>query len=339
MATRLQQIRTMRLIRPEDWNRVTRKIGAKKNKTYHGRESGGWRHAWHTVARWDPSEQAWALQIKAGYVNASETEAPAMRSRLAPALTRERLGIGESGSERIVAWLSEAPWIRVPSDLWREIGGDAISTETVPEFFSELGVEGASVIAPDAAGESAVLVAASPVPRERRRHLRAVDIVLRVPKPIVVPELTEAGGGNTRFSWTVQSAAGNPQILLERKWEPQLAAPSLQEQLVTGRSEDPYTEALVATVYLLSRPGLSAGSAIGPDWQPHVNHALFWNRIYQAKVTMNLLPEAILVAPVTLAGGAGQGTIQGIVDELNARDAELANALGRSNTLTSFGSV
>lgn len=329
----------MRLIRPDEWNRVAAKIAAKKNKSYHTRESGGWRHPWHTVARWDPSEQAWALQVKAGYVNANETECPPMSARLAPALTRERLGIGTGASERITPWLSEAPWIRVPSSLWREIGTDAVTTEAVPDFFSALGVEGPTVLTGDGAGETAVLVAASPVPRERRRYLRAIDLVLRVPKPVVEASLIEAGGTGTRFSWTINPAAGNPSIELQRQWVEPPPAPSLAEQLVTGRVEDPWTEALVATVYLLSRPGIPAGGEVGPDWQPHVNHALFWNRIYQSKTTMNLIPEAALQAPVTLAGGAGQGLIQGIVDELNQRDAELANALGRGNTRVSFGSV
>lgn len=339
MTTRVPR-RAMRLIRPEAWNRVAGKIAAKKNKSYHGRESGGWRHPWNTVARWDPQAETWAIQVQAGYVNAAETEAPAMSAEIAPALTRQRLGITGGGRRRelVTPWLSEGPWIRINPTLWREIGTGAVGSERVPDFFTALGVEGSDQIVIDAASETVSLVAPPTVPPERRRLLRAVDLVLTVPKPIVVPALTEGPAG-TAFSWEVAAASGNPFVTLRRLHVPQAPPPTLQEQLVTGRSEDPYTETLVATVYLLSRPGVPLGYPIGPDWQPMVKHALFWNRIHQAKVRINLVPSTPLVSPIPLAGGAGQGIIQSILDDLNARDAQLSAALGQGSTLTTFGSV
>lgn len=328
--------RAMRLIRPEDWDRVAQKIAAKKNKSYQGRESGGWRHPWHTIARWDPQTLTWAIQVKAGYVNAAETEAPAMPADIAPAATRLRL---DATSGRVIPWLSEAPWIRIPRDLWREIGTGAVETEPVPEFFTAQGVEGSDQIVIDAEDESVSLVAPPTVPPARRRLLRAVDLVLTVPKPILTPALVSGPGGTTELTWTVAAASGDPFLTVRRVHVPQAPPPTLQERLVTGRSEDPYTESLVATVYLLSRPGVPLGYPIGPDWQPHVKHALFWNRIHQAKVRMNLVPTAPLVSPIPLGGGAGQGIIQSILDDLNARDAALAAALGQASTLTTFGSV
>jgi len=330
--------RAMPLIRPEDWNRVAEKIAAKKNKSYQGRESGGWRHPWHTIARWDPQAISWAIQVKAGYVNAAETTAPAMPAEIAPAATRERLGI-TGGGRRVSPWLSEGPWIRIPADLWREVGTGSIGTEPVPAFFTALGVEGSDQIVIDAETESVSLVAPPTVPPERRRLLRAVDLVLTVPKPTLTPALTEGPGGTTALTWSVASAIGDPFLTVRRVHVPQAPPPTLQEQLLTGRSEDPFTETLVATVYLLSRPGVPLGTLVGPDWQPHVDHALFWNRIYQAKVRMNLVPPTPLVSPIPLAGGAGQGIIQSILDDLNAQDATLAIALGQGSTLTTFGSV
>ena len=127
----------MRLIRPDAWNRVAQKIAAKKNKSYHGSESGGWRHPWQTACRWDPRSQSWAMQMQPGYVNAAETDCPPLSAELAPAATRARLGIAAGGRQRqkVTPWLSEGPWIPINPALWREIGTGAVESETVPAFF------------------------------------------------------------------------------------------------------------------------------------------------------------------------------------------------------------
>lgn len=331
----------MRLIRPEAWNRVAQKIAAKKNKSYHGAESGGWRHPWQTACRWDPRSQSWAMQMQPGYVNAAETDCPPLSAELAPAATRARLGIAAGGRQRqkVTPWLSEGPWIPINPALWREIGTGAVESETVPAFFVAQGVEGSEQIEVDAEELTLSVVAAPPVPTDRRRLLRAVDIVLTVPKPTLRPSFITGLGGTTELTWTTAPAIGNPFLSVRRLHVPALPAPTLQEQLVTGRTEDPYTETLVATVYLLSRPGVPLGYAVGPDWQPHVKHFLFWNRIYQAKVLMNLVPPTPLTSPIPLAAGAGQGIIQNIIDDMNAKDATLAAALSQASTLTTFGSI
>jgi len=331
----------LRLIRPEAWNRVARKIAAKKNKSYQSRESGGWRHPWQTTARWDPRALTWAIQIQPGYVNAAETDCPRMSAELAPAVTRQRLEITGGGRQRqlITPWLSEGPWIRINPTLWREIGTGSIGTEPVPAFFSALGVEGADQLVINEEDESVSLVAAAPVPADRRRLLSAVDVVLTVPKPVVEATLVEGPGGPTEFTWSVSPARGNPAVSVTRAYAPQLPPPTLQEQIITGRTEDPFTTRLLATIYLLSRPGAPLGTPIGPDWQPMVKHSLFWNRIYQSKVILNLVPSAPLVSTIPLAGGAGQGIIQSILDDLNAQDAALSAALSRATTLTTYGSI
>jgi len=332
----------MPLIRPADWNRVLRKIAAKKNRSYHGSESGGgFRHPWRTSAAYDPTSRLWAIQIQPGYVNAAETEAPSMSARLASQETRERLGLAAGSTQPVRPWLSERPWIPIAADLWREIGTGTtgLAAEPVPPFFTALGVEAASQIVIDEADQRISVVAATPVPAERRRYLRAVDVVLTVPKPAIRATLVPTEAGGSRVDYTIDSASGAPFVTVRRRYEPRPPAPTLQEQLATGRTDDGYVETRVVTVYLLSPTGLKIGTPIGPDWAAYMAHGLFYNRIFTSRVIVNVVPPSSLISPIPLAGGAGQGIIDSIIDDLNTRDAQLSLALSQAGVLTRFASV
>lgn len=332
----------MRLIRPADWNRVLRQIAAKKNKSYHGSDrGGGFVHPWRTSAGYDVERERWAIRVQPGYVNAAETEVPAMAARLAPPETRERLGLSRGSDQSVRPWLSERPWIPIAPALWREIGtGETgVSAESVPPFFTALGVEAATEIVVDTENQRVSLVAPTPVPEFRRRYLRAVDVVLTVPKPAIRAALVPTESGGTRIDYTIASGSGAPSLSIRRRYEPRPPAPTLQEQLATGRTDDDYLETRVVTVYLLSPTGTKPGTPLGRDWTAYTAHALFYNRVYSSRVVLDLFPPQALASPIPLAGGAGQSIIATILDDLNARDAELSLTLGRAGVLTHFASV
>jgi hypothetical protein len=330
----------VQVIRPADWNRVLRKIGAKKNRSYYGSASGaGFLHPWRTTAGYDVESNLWGIRIQPGYINAAETEVPAMAARLAPRETRERLGLGAGSTRPARPWLSERPWMRIPADLWRSIGTGETGSDPVPDFFQALGVEGSAQIVIDAEDQSVSVVAPPPVPVERRRYLRAVDVVLTVPKPAIRAVLVPTESGGTRIDYTVAPGTGSPFLSIRRRYDPRPPAPSLQEQLVTGRTDDNYIEKRVVTVYLLSPAGTKFGAPIGRDWAPYFAHGLFYNLVSASRVILNIIPPSSLSSTIPLAGGAGQSIIESILDDLNARDAELSLALSQAGVLTHFHSV
>lgn len=326
----------MRLIPPRKWNAVARKILRKHRVSYTGGGDGrGWSHPWRTAAQWSPVLRSWGIQIAPAFVNAAETELPRVPAAYAPVETRTRLDLAPDSRERVSPWLSERPWIPVTD--FREIGTGTVdlSPEPVPKFFQTRGVQTASQIQIDDATGGVSVVAALPVPPERRRFLRAVDIVLRVPKPTVAPVLVEAGG-RTAISLEVQLPTSGPSLSFTPRYVPQPPPPSLQEQLITGRVEDPYVERHVSTLYLLSPPGVPPGTPIAGDWQAFAKHRIFWNLAFSWKLLRNDFEAVDLSFPTGLAGGIADLNIGTFVDDLIAQDEQASLLLTQAAILTRF---
>jgi len=334
--------RALRLIRPDRWNRVVGELAKKLNLTCSTRESGTpWRHPWDTAAIWSPSDRVWKLNTYPGYINAAETETSSLPARRAPAPTLARLGIRNTRSSvPVVPWLSERPWLPVTD--WRAIGTDAepgVTPEAVPEFFTARGVEAGTVVDVDAIEQTISVTQGTTVPPAQRRLLRAVDVVIRVPKPTLQIELTSDEAGGSTFFIGGERPGGNPVLTVRRRYEPQLPPPSLEEQLLTGRVDDPYTESLVATVYLLSPPGTQPGADVSAKWQPYTRHSLFWNRGYAYEIIKRVVPALDQSFGIPLAGGIGNSLIDSFLADLNERDRELSLLISSGQVRTDFWTV
>ena len=328
----------MRVIRPRAWNRTLGELSRKLEVRYRETESGTrFRHPWNTVARYDLENGVWSVNVQPGYINAAETLGPSIPIRAAPEETLTRLGIQQRNSSRpVVPWLSERPWF--PTTAWRALGTDAdpaAEPETVPRFFLESGVESASQLQLDLADPGVSVTQRVTVPLDQRRLLRAVDVVLRVAKPMIEASFEETSSG-PELTFQVSSSPAPPELSLRRKFVEPPEAPSLVEQLLTGATDLPYTERRVATVYLLSPPRLAAGSEVGPSWQPFVEHSLFFNRGFGYEVDLSVVPTVDQSFTIPLAGGVAGQTIENLIEDLNDNDAELSLLLSQGSVKTDF---
>lgn len=319
-------------INSERWNRLCDSLAGKVQAEFSRRTvPNTWRHPWNCLARWNPFLDAWEINIQAGFVNAAETEGPSLAAADAPADTRARLEV--DGAALVRPWLSENPWFPVRPELWRAIGSDAAAGadgETVPEWFQALGVGGPPSLSinPDLSGVTTAPGGFSGRPSERRL-LRAVDVVLAVPKPAPGFALSTEGGLDYADPNLIPPA-GLPSVGFRRRWTPPAAAPTLLEQLATGLGEPPVAEYRVATVYLLSPPGAADGGAPGADWVPYVAGVLFWNLCFAWVADLSAVPRFRVSLSTGLAGGVADGIVAAMLAPNNEADAAAALALSRT---------
>jgi len=171
---------------------------------------------------------------------------------------------------------------------------------------------------------------------ERRRLLRAMDIVLTIPKPSAAPALVDDGRGGVSLSVTIEPAPpGNPGLYTTKRFIAQPLAPTLQDQLATGQPDSAFVERLVCTVYLLSPAGAVLGSDPDHTWQPWVRHYLFYSRAFAHKADIDEIPAL----NAGLAGGAADAAVQNQLDALNQADAAASLFLSRAAVEVSDWSV
>lgn len=319
------------------WNAMASKLAAKLNvRPGATRPSPAWRHPWNCLARFNPSALRWEVNIQPGFVNAQETEGPALPWRECSVETQSRLQA--RAGELVRPWLTESPWLPVRSDAWRAIGADAAGAtteEAVPPFFLQMGVV-------DQLEGGALTTRGFPVlPPEERRRLAAVDIVLNVPKPAPDIVLTELSDGIKRAEVGLRPPGPGelPSVRVQRRFVAAQAEPPLLAQVAAGRAAPPFQEWRVATLYLLSAPGAAPGSAPDHTWTPFAAHDLFWNRRFAFQSSLAGLPRLNLSFSTFLAGGVANPLFQGILEPINEADAQAALTLSRGDVLTAAWSV
>jgi hypothetical protein len=296
-------------------------------------DARGYRHPFQVTARWDREEARWECQIfRDSYVGgpiAREVEAPAQAWAELPRATRARYGEQNPGAP-VSAWLSEEPWISLPETMWRRVGIDADpvqagSAEVIPRPILDLGAATGDEIQIDREALTYTISRRGGlVDRSRIRLVRAVDVVLHVARPRV------RLGADQRGDLTIEldlPARDEPWVAPQRaRWEPATQAESTLEQFAAALEDPGIDEALVARVYLLSRPGAPEGSPIDGTWTAHVDQGLFWNVQHRTNREINVIQPLNLRFPTGLAGGAGDAIIGQVLDDINQRD-QLASVL------------
>jgi hypothetical protein len=293
----------------------------------------GYRHPWQVAMRWDGETRQWQAQFhRSSYVAgpaAREVEGPALRWAALPRATRARLG--EDPGRAVSPWLSEEPWLPCPADRWRRLGIDAEpvlegSGEVIPQALRDLGATTAGEQIRIDRSEQTFTVSRNgpPVERRRVRLVRAVDIVLHVPRPRV--RLAAADDGEIAIE--LELAAGDaPYVTIQRgRYDPALEVGDTLSQFAAALDDDGIDRTLAARVYLLSRPGAPDGSPVDRTWRPYVDQGLFWNPQHRTNRELNIVEPLRLRFPTGLAGGAGDTLIQNTLADINQRDA-LASVL------------
>jgi hypothetical protein len=317
-----------------EWNEFLEDVRA--GRVLHALDLRGgrqWRHPWATVVEWDDAAAQWVARVKAGFCNG-----------LPATVLREVDGVPVD-----VALTERAdPLPVVPLPVWRAIGADAspdvarvsedgglqTSYEPVPEYFTDLGVAAAPVIAGSL--ESGLVEQLAVQDRgQAQRRLRAVDLVLYHDRPALT---TAAAAGNALTASTrVRSNARAGAYLRAVAKYAREAEPDPVQQLLGNWADGDRDSVQIATVYLLSPAG--AGEDVDETWEPFVRYAQFWNLSYahtQQRLAGSPQP---LTVQTGLAAGAGDRVIQQLLQEGNqALQAALAQ-LGTERIVGRFWSV
>lgn len=297
-------------------------------------DSRPWRHPWSCDLSWDAVEKEWRVEIEPG-----DCLSPTGTIVVTARVPDEE---GEPGDLP----LSDRPPISLPADRWRVLGTEAVGVgdapgEAAPLYFQRLGVAAPTTLIETGSG-LAEQISGDISERNQARLLRAVDLVIRHARRRVVYGATlDAAAQTVAYAPTLLPAATEGGATLEVQTR---YTPASEQGVIgglTGSIVDPgYDETLIATLYLMSPPGMPPGSPLDETWSPEVRHARFWHLDY---VTKYREPEAAsppIAFPVT---GLGLGTLEQnvrpILDAINANNALAEAILARASAVGRFYSM
>ena len=309
-----------------------------------------WRHPWHTTVRWSEESGAWLASVKPGAcLSATSDGDPVVRVDriVAPAETVTRLELPPRGDERnLRAYLSEGAPLTLRPGLFRPIGTDAVGTErlpgeAVPTFFASRGVLGPRILR-DAGGAAVLATEGLVTDRRQARLLRACDLVLGHDRPATTAAVrtSDLSPGSAALEFSTGRATsydGAPQLSALAKWTSPADVAALDLALGTG-TDSGRDEIRLATVYLLSDPGMEEGSdPVGPGWTPFVDHDVFWNLQYQTRFDAVEVEPTRLETPIPILAAGELGRFaKAFTDDINGRVAEMEAALARVRSRGSF---
>lgn len=232
-----------------------------------------WLHPWETTVAWAATSKRWVATVEPGFVNhrcpvyratVSELQREGQDFGINP-LTGERYFSADvfSTEEAIAPGTSEIDvplYFAPPIELrWR-------NPLAIPQFFVDRDVsEGAD---------------------RGLRLLKACDLILHQPRVALTSEVTIEPGIATGISIATQRlglrapdrsdalrVVAGTFVPLDSGIDPLFALDGLYE-------ERTWDELLIATVFLVSPPGVDDNAEPNGSWQPFVRHGLFWNLNY-----------------------------------------------------------
>lgn len=356
LSTIDEKLRQRYEISAEDFNFLAERIVTNMPLEIKSTRTGGWMHPWHTSVAWDRSDLVFKASINPGYVNAADVEVD-IPVKYASQETLERLGIKSVSdpSEEVTAELHEKPSIEILSENFRKIGFDAepsgfspsldslggsFSFEPVPAYFAEKGVESANPRSISLSGGIQEQFQVGGTPKDERRYLRAMDIVLTQERPASRGFWSDTITGGVSFSMGY-TGSFNPDenrvfISKRKKFEPQEESFDPLEAIRGNAGTDPFDNIRVCTIYLLSQPGKGEGEDPDDSWTPYVQHNLFWNLNHGTNRLEDQVFSDPLVFPIPLAGGVGNALITNILAEASERFSELNNIIDASQVTGKF---
>jgi hypothetical protein len=327
----------------EGWNAFVADYFRSRIRSVQVLDPTDWRHPWQTDLTWDYEGERWTAKITPGFCLSGTGADPQVivPGTLATEETLMRLEIERATERTVEAYLSEEPRVALPTIKWRSIGTDAVvvsgsAGEPVPQRYIDRGV--VSPIELDTTGENGAVIRLSGLAEDRReaRLLRACDLVLthdRV-RSVVSPSLAP-GVLDVQFSQVNEISRKGPWVEVQQKF---VRPGEGILDLVLGAAADSGRDELhLATFYLLSPAGAESGSAPDETWEPSVIYHQRWNLQYRATYEDTIVePTRISIAVPQLGFGALGARAQPIVDEINARTAELEAALRRVENIGRF---
>ena len=351
-----ERLRQRYRISPSDFNYLTERIVTNLPLKLQARRTGGWDHPWKTRVKWNSEAKEFQATVKPGYVNARDVEVR-VPAASASQETLDRLGIRDAGrsEENVDAELHEEPSIPLPVSGMRSIGYDALPQsfssgdngaggsfeyEPVPEFFLEKGVVAANPKSLTLGGGFQEEFQSGLPPKEERRYLRAIDIVLTQERPSAAAQWVELPGGTVEFGMTY-TGSFNPEenrvfISRRKKFKPASEGVDPADLIRGAVGTDPFDEILVCTIYLLSPLGRGEGEEPDGSWTPYVDHSIFYNLNHASnRLQDQVFPEP-LSFDIPLAAGVGNTLINNVLEANNERAGELIAILNASQVSGRF---
>lgn len=318
----------------ESWNGFVDSVFAGRVASVTRVEAEPWRHPWFCRLSWWDEARAFAVRVKPGFCLSGPSRArrdvsvsvPVVSS-LAPERSLNRLNVSRprSGGAVVEAFLREEPRLAIEPGRWRAIGTDADTSEGVPVFFRERGVNPSPVAR--VAGESV---------ERRPRLLRSCDVVLSHDRLANATEWQQGAGVDgtvAQFFSNVASAPNRrerPYLRVMREFSPDEPVDPIEQ--MRGLWSDTGTDSIrVASLFLLSEPGVPAGSVPGfpPErWSPYVKHSVFWNLQYlESRFSAPAAQPPLVFPGLSLAGGV-LGSFQPSLAQINDNFNALSQFLG-----------
>jgi len=304
------------------WLEWARRLAEQRPIIGIGEIGSAWRHPWSVEMYFNGSE--WLFNVEPGIVGVRD-----------PFRYKDP---DDSSSVRYKAFIDqlEPVWFPISGATWRAIGtdADAGNVEPVPEYFQIRGVTNPATLT---ATEFGIEIEENLFATEPRL-LRACELVLIQPRPALAATIDETG---LQLS-IIQPPDEDPQLNLLSKFQPSIpgAIPAL-EQLATGFTDEGFEELHIATLYLLSPPGLdAAGQEPDGSWTPYVENHVYWNVDFAVDQVLENIPATRLEFPgVGLVGGVGDAAIAALVEQNNQLNAQAEALLNQSRISGYFWTV
>lgn len=316
-------------------------------------EAPGRAHPWQLRPQWvekpkEPGQGYWTVTPDPGLVNGipaavkmrfAEAPLPAQERILAEAKEANRPRPGPE--TRVDVFVDEQASLRIQ---WRAIGSDAApegaasgnadtgevraSFEPVPEFFKRLGVADAN---PDLLGPQA----------ETQRYLRGGDVVLNQPRLAFANEVTVGqvvDGSIISASPTFAIPADRqPRLTATAKYVP-IRDVQRRDLLAMRFVDEPFDQALIATVYALSPP-FPQDTQINGGWAIYIKYQLHWNLVHATPriEERRELPRITFVTPLGL--GLANERIGEILSQNNDYSQAVLDLYQQNNLRGTFYAV
>lgn len=356
LSTIDEKLRQRYMIDAEDFNYLAERVVTNIPLEVKAVRRGGFKHPWYTTVGWDERDEVFKASVRPGYVNAEDVEIR-IPAKDAKQETLDRLGINAVTDKTgpVIAELHEKPQIEILSENLRKIGSDAdpvgfnanvdlsggsFAFEPVPAYFAEKGVESANPRSISFSGETQEQFQVGGIPKDERRYLRAMDIVLTQERPASRGFWSDTTTGGVSFSMGY-TGSFNPDenrvfISKRKKFEPQQESFDPLEAIRGNAGTEPFDNIHVCTIYFLSQPGKGEGEDPDRSWTPHVQHRLFWNLNHGTNRLEDQVFSDPLVFPIPLAGGVGNALITNVLAEASERFSELNNIIDASQVTGKF---
>jgi hypothetical protein len=270
-------------------------------------------HAWSIDAIWDENRRKWTAKVTPGSVNCRIANIP-MPFERAPESIQDFIKTANPDKKYAPTTVVKVPLDYEPVvDLaWREIGGNASpeSTtadgndgiknvyETIPSYFKRKGVvDGGSQ---------------NPNP-ETQRRLYACDVVLSMPRPYLVNEISAFPGGLLGGSiisvdakpTTPPDISEPPTVYATSKYVVPAIQNSFSDIFFQRFLDEPKDDLHLSTVYALSQP-IASGLASGPIDSSYELDTRYYCHYNLAHATQRVVPR-IVTPPLRLVTGLAAG--------------------------------